>query len=425
MERLCLYIFIVAAFATSAWGGVTVSSPSSGAKVGSPVSFVASASSATCSSGVASMGIYVDNDLKYVVNANSLNTKLSLNPGDHKTVVQEWDHCGGASFTAVPITVTTASGVFVTSPANNSTVGSPVRFAATAATSTCPKGVASIGIYTAPSPDKKVYVTEGDSLNTTVTLSPGNYNTVVQAWDYCGGASFTPVTVNVSGNTLTNVQARKGWRGWGELAPNYDICSDCQPEVTYSMTQTDGGATTFKLGGTKPYSDVLWSYPMVGPASVLDLPDPNKTLVPNTRNFIYDAYFFSSTIGAAQVLEFDVSQYFGGKSFIYGSQCRIAGGHAWDIWDNVNRHWVSAGVPCNPVNNAWNHVIVHFQRTSDNKVLYQSITLNGVTHDINRTFAPYTAPSDWYGITVKFQMDGNKTQTPYSVKVDKLNLTYW
>jgi hypothetical protein len=203
------------------------------------------------------MGIYVDNDLKYVVNANSLNTKLSLDAGDHKTVVQEWDHCGGSSFTSVPITVTAASGVFVTSPPNNSTVGSPVRFAATAVTSTCPKGVASIGIYTAPSPDKKVYVTQGDSLNTTVSLSPGNYNTVVQAWDYCGGASFTPVAVNVSGNTLTNVQALKGWRGWGELAPNYDICSNCQPEVTYSMTQTDGGATTFKLGGTKPYSDVL------------------------------------------------------------------------------------------------------------------------------------------------------------------------
>ena len=98
-------------------------------------------------------------------------------------------------------------------------------------------------------------------------------------------------------------------------------------EICHSMTQT-GGATTFNLGGTKPYSDVLWSYPVVGPASVLDLPDPNKTLVPNAKNFIYDAYFFSSTIGAAQVLEFDVSQYFGGKSLIYGSQCRIAGGHA-------------------------------------------------------------------------------------------------
>ena len=218
MKRLCSYIFIIAAFATSAWGGVTVSSPGSGAKVGSPVSFIASASSATCSGGVASMGIYVDDQLTYVVNATSLNTKLSLNPGDHKTVVQEWDRCGGSSFTAVPLTVTAASGVFVISPVNNSTVGSPVRFSATAATSTCSQGVASMGIYTAPSPDKKVYVTQGDSLNATVSLSPGTYNTVVQAWDYCGGASFTPVTVNVSGTTLTNLQARKGWRGWGELA---------------------------------------------------------------------------------------------------------------------------------------------------------------------------------------------------------------
>jgi hypothetical protein len=431
MHRLFLYLFLITAVAISASAGVSVSSPDSGAKVGSPVSFVASAST-TCSRGVASMGIYVDDDLKYVVNAKSLNTKLSLNPGSHKTVVQQWDHCGGSSFTAVPLTVTTSTGVFVTSPANNSNVESPVRFAATASTSSCPKGVASIGIYTAPSPDKKVYVTQGDRLNTTVSLSPGTYHTVVQEWDNCGGASFTPVTINVSGDTsgggsenvLTNVQARKGWRGWGELAPKYDICTDCRPEVTWSMDQT-GGATTFHLGGTKPYSDVLWSYPMVGPASVLDLPDHNKTLVPSLKNFIYDAYFFSSTIEAAQVLEFDVSQYFGGKSLIYGTQCRVAGGHGWDIWDNANRHWVSAGFSCHPKNNDWNHVVIRFQRTADNKVHYQSITLNGDTHDIDRTFPPFTAPPDWYGITVKFQMDGNKTQTPYAVKVDKLNFTYW
>ena len=120
------------------------------------------------------MGIYVDDDLKYVVNAKTLNTKLSLDPGNHKTVVQQWDHCGGSSFTAVPLTVTTSTGVFVTLPANNSTVESPVRFAATASTSTCPKGVASIGIYSAPSPDKKVYVTQGDNLNTTVSLESGH-----------------------------------------------------------------------------------------------------------------------------------------------------------------------------------------------------------------------------------------------------------
>ena len=212
----------------------------------------------------------------------SLNTKLSLNPGDHKTVVQEWDRCGGSSFTAVPLTVTTASGVFVTSPANNSTVGSPVRFSATAATSTCPKGVASIGIYTAPSPDKKVYVTQGDSLNTTVSLSPGTLQhcgagvgLLRRRILYAGHHHCTVDTCGGSETRLTNVQARKGWRGWGELAPKLRYLYDCQPEVTCSMTQT-GGATTFHLGGTKPYSDVLWSYPMVGPASVLGFAGPQQ-----------------------------------------------------------------------------------------------------------------------------------------------------
>ena len=426
MKRLCVLICLITAFATSALAGVTVSSPKSGATVGSPVSFVATATSATCSRGVASMGIYVNDKLVYVVNGASMNTKLSLGSGTYMTEVQEWDNCGGATNVDVPIKVAAESGVWVTSPANNSTVGSPVRFTATA-TSTCSKGVASMGIYTAPSPDKRVYVVQGASLNTTLSLSPGTYNTIVQEWDNCGGASYKPVTIKVEGSnstTITNLQARSGWRGWGELRPAYEICTDCSPEVTWSMNQT-GGATKFSIGGTQSYSDVLWSFPVVGPSSLLNLPDSNKTLVPNTKNFIYDAWFFSSTIEASQVLEFDISQYFGGKSFIYGTQCRIAGGHEWDIWDNVNHDWKSTGVACKPANNGWNHVVIQARRTSDNYVLYQSITLNGVTHTLNKYYPADWAPSDWYGITVKFQMDGNYKQTPYTVYVDKLHLTYW
>ena len=48
------------------------------------------------SRGVASMGIYVDDDLKYVVNAKSLNTKLSLNPG----ATRLW--CSNGTIAAVP-----------------------------------------------------------------------------------------------------------------------------------------------------------------------------------------------------------------------------------------------------------------------------------------------------------------------------------
>lgn len=85
--------------------GVTVTQPSAGATVVSPVHYVASASTSTCATGVASMGIYVNNVLTYVVAGAQLNTTLALKPGPEHTVVEEWDHCGGAAFTTINLTV--------------------------------------------------------------------------------------------------------------------------------------------------------------------------------------------------------------------------------------------------------------------------------------------------------------------------------
>jgi hypothetical protein len=319
--------------------------------------------------------------------------------------------------------VAAQSKVWVSSPANNSTVASPVRFTATSS-STCSKGVASMGIYTAPSPDKRVYVAQGASLNTTLSLSPGTYDTVVQEWDYCGGSSFTPVRITVGGKKLSNLQASPGWRGWGELRPAYEICTTCSPHITYSMNQS-GGSTKFDIGGTAPYSDVLWSNPVIGQFSTQGIPDSNETLVPSLRNFVYDVWFFSRTIEASQVLEFDISQYFQGLGFIYGTQCRIAGGHEWDIWNNTGHKWVHTGVACNPKNNSWNHLVIHARRTNDNHLLYESITLNEVPHVLNKYDTPDSVPSGWHGITLKFQMDGNYKQEPYTVYLDKLHFTYW
>ncbi|MGA3090122.1 MAG: beta-propeller fold lactonase family protein [Terriglobales bacterium] len=55
-------------------------------------------------------------------------------------------------------------------------------------------------IYTAPGVG--AYTTDSDSLNVDLSLAAGTYNTVVQAWDNCGGVGKTPVTITVSGNTL-------------------------------------------------------------------------------------------------------------------------------------------------------------------------------------------------------------------------------
>jgi phosphatidylinositol-3-phosphatase len=87
--------------------------------------------------------------------------------------------------------------VSVTSPTAGSYV-SPVHFVATA-TTTCSSGVSAMGIYTAPS--VLAYKAAGSSLNTYLQLTPGTYNTVVQEWDKCGGASKTSVAITVTATT--------------------------------------------------------------------------------------------------------------------------------------------------------------------------------------------------------------------------------
>ena len=192
----------LASFTLPATASVTVSSPSSGTTVNSPVHYVASATTSTCSKGVASMGIYIDDKLTYVVDAASMNTSLSFNPGSYSTVVEEWDKCGGATYTPINITVssgtTPPSDVVVTTPAPNSTVTSPVTYQASATTSTCSKGVASMGVYV---DNKLIYVTDSTTLNTQITMAAGAEHTVVEEWDKCGGAAYTTVNLTVSSGT--------------------------------------------------------------------------------------------------------------------------------------------------------------------------------------------------------------------------------
>jgi hypothetical protein len=380
------------------------------------------------------MGIYPQPyELSYVANGASLNTSLNFNPGTYNVVVEAWDNCGGATTSTVTITVKSGgtTGVFVTSPANNSTVGSPTNFVATATTS-CSLGVASMGIYTAPS--QLAYVVNGASLNTNLSLGPGTYNTVVQEWDKCGGAATTPIkiTVNSSGSTFWNLHDSGGWNGYAQQPPTYADCNSCTPSgpgTTWAMYQwvksptLSGNSAQFNIGGNMDYSDVLWNNHLIGDFSSQGLPDTNHTLVPSLHDFTYDVYFYGSNLGASQALEFDINQFFDGMGFTWGHECRIAGGNEWDVWDNVKMKWTPTGISCYPLENAWNHLTVQVERTSSNQLLYQSITFNGVTHTLNWTYAPFSAPG-WYGITINYQMDGNYEQSAYDVYLDKLNFIY-
>jgi hypothetical protein len=329
------------------------------------------------------------------------------------------------------------AGVYVTSPSSGSTSGSPVHFVATAASPACPRGVAAMGIYTAPG--QLAYTVNGASLNTNLGLGNGTYNVVVQEWDNCGWSATVPIKLTVGGSSgvssnakvFSNLEKGGGWTGYALLPPGFGICPGCvsngsqvqwwwNPSV--SSPSLDGASTrTYYGGGSTQWADILWNNHLIGDFSSQGLPDYSKTLVAQYSNFTYDVYFWVDNISASQALEFDINQFVNGKSYIWGHECRVDGGHEWDTWNNGGGYWVKSGIPCNPIGNAWNHLTINVQRTSDGNLLFHTITLNGNTATLNRYDTPTS--TNWYGITVNYQMDSDYYKTPYSVYLNKVTFT--
>ena len=231
---------------------------------------------------------------------------------------------------------------------------------------------------------------------------------------------------------VSNLQKQKGWSGYALLPPSWGICTSCSatsPSVNWSRTpfvsspSLSGASANHHIGGTHPYADILWNNHIIGNFSSQGIYDTSHTLVPTLHNFVYDVYFYANNIAASQALEFDINQFMAPQGFIWGHECRIAGGHEWDTYDNVHKKWVPTGIPCNPKNNAWNHLVIQVARTASNQLLFKSITLNGVTANVNITRAP--GKTSWNAVTINYQQDGNSKMTGYSIWLDRLNFSYW
>jgi hypothetical protein len=414
------------AIALPASATVAVTAPINNSTVGTSVPVIATSSTA-CAGGVAASGIYVDNTMQYVVNGNVVNTTISLSTGKHYVVVQEWDYCGGSTTAPLNLTAVLTASVNVTSPVANSSVGTSVPFVATA-TSSCAQGVAAMGVYVN---NQLIYQANGTTLNAPITLPVGNQTAVVQEWDFCGGSTTTPVSFTVTGTTISSIQAAPGWNQWGQFAPTYSDCTSNCAGVTFSMNQhqsnvsLSGNATQYNLGGNVPYSDVLFSNPVIGQGNQQGLTDANHTLLPTLHNFVLNEDVFLTNLAVTQDLEFDINWYGNGFGMEFGTECNNLGGGVWDIWDNVNATWVHTPVPCVLNNNAWNHVTLQVQRLANNSLLYQSVTVNGVVNPLNITVPPFSVPAGWWGMTINFQMDGDYAQHSNTAYVDNMNFTYW
>ena len=103
MKNAIRLVITTLALATASFAGVTVSSPATGSTSGSPVHFVASATSAH---PVTAMRIYVDNVSVYLVSASKLDASLAVQAGKHNVVIQAWDSTGAVFKSALSLNVT-------------------------------------------------------------------------------------------------------------------------------------------------------------------------------------------------------------------------------------------------------------------------------------------------------------------------------
>ena len=106
MKNALRIVIATMTLATAAFAGVTVSSPAAGSTSGSPVHFVASATSAN---PVTAMRIYVDNVSVYLVSASKLDTLVTMSAGSHFVVVQAWDSTGAVFKAPLSLTVSGSS----------------------------------------------------------------------------------------------------------------------------------------------------------------------------------------------------------------------------------------------------------------------------------------------------------------------------
>jgi len=318
---------------------------------------------------------------------------------------------------AVFVSAASAGTVTITSPSNGSSV-STLHVTASASSS---HTIRTMKIYLDGS---SVYSASGSNINTDVAASAGSHRITVKAWDSSGSFYRTvnaTVTSSSSGSSsgsgtsapssatvFSNIDAMSGWDG----------CSGCAGgggQANYQMTQhmsspsLDGNTTKFSISGSVPFSHGLWWRRMGSNTSA--------------THFIFDMYYYMPNPSASQGLEFAANQSRSDGWYKFSTQCTF-GGNLWRVWNSKYGGWVSTGIPCNrPSANTWQHVVFEYAR-ANGKAVFVSITLNGTKHYVNKSFYPQSSVTG-SSVGIHFQLNGNSTETNYSVYTDKMKLTYW
>lgn len=234
LRQFCLKSLLSMAVATvlasaASPQSVSLTSPSTGATVGSPVHFTATANGGNYP--VSAIWIYVDNQPVYQTTASSVDAYVTLSSGSHHVVPVAWNSVGQVATQSLNISVGSTAGVTVTSPSAGATLASPVQFVASA---TAPSGrvINAMRIYV---DNGDAYTIGASSLNTSLELSAGVHNVDVQAWDNTGAVYIKTMSITV-GSSSSNSQYQNNFNATSTWVSQF---SQSDGALLYTPQQID------------------------------------------------------------------------------------------------------------------------------------------------------------------------------------------
>jgi len=177
------------------------------------------------------------------------------------------------------IFASTSNGIItITAPPNGSSVATPITVTANAVTpSTCPAGIAAMGIY--PTPSDLLFKTTVTSFSNSFILNPGSYpNFIVQEWDKCGGVSKLSISITVTGSLPPPPSVTT----WG-----YAIQRNNVNTKEYILTPTNVGVATFKKMFSYPVDGYIYGQPLFVPGLKVNGATHNVVYVATENNSVY------------------------------------------------------------------------------------------------------------------------------------------
>jgi len=246
-----------------------------------------------------------------------------------------------------------------------------------------------------------VTAVQSDGLQLTASKSVD----VTSATGSAATASTTSTSSTSGSASYGHIERMSGWYTYPDQGN--PVCSS-KPTLV-SSPSLDGTSGKFYLGPKGQYNNCLWPI-LLGSSTT-------------AAHFTLDTHYQLSNPSVSQGVEFSSNKHIGTKWYKFSVQCSYNKG-VFSVWDTAGGKWSATSIPCKrPKLGSWDHLTVNTQ-ISGGKAVFLSLTFNGVTYTINKSFYPSTQSSS-YSYGVHFQMDGNQAGNAYYAYVDNLQYSVW